>query len=142
MQKLSQAAASREIREAFERSGVRETAQRFFVMEHLLCHPEHATVEELWAALNRRHAKASRATVYNTLHALVEAGLVKEFTLDGKAARYDANLQPHHHFVCDSCGSVEDVDWFDLPVIGRSATAKRRIRSYEVILRGECSRCS
>jgi Fe2+ or Zn2+ uptake regulation protein len=127
-------------------AGVRRTPQRFFVLERLMTRPDHATVEELWAALNKRHAKASRATVYNTLHALVEAGLVREFTLDGKAARYDANLHRHHHFVCDSCGSVEDLPWFEIPrneipKIQGTPSGSRSIRTYEVILRGECAKC-
>ncbi|MEP6717481.1 MAG: Fur family transcriptional regulator [Terriglobia bacterium] len=134
-------AAGRQIEEAFEKAGVRRTPQRFFVLEHLLTRPDHATVEDLWSALNRRHTRASRATVYNTLHALVGAGLVREFTLDGKAARYDANLDPHHHFVCNQCGAVEDVDWFDVPELPKNRAGQRRIRSFEVILRGECSRC-
>jgi Fe2+ or Zn2+ uptake regulation protein len=134
-------ASADRIEAAFERAGVRRTPQRFFVLEHLLTRPEHATVEELWAALNKKHARASRATVYNTLHALVGAGLVREFTLDGKAARYDANLDPHHHFVCNTCGAVEDVEWFDVPVPTRTRSDKRRIQSYEVVLRGECARC-
>ena len=132
---------SARIEAAFAGAGVRRTPQRFFVMERLLTRPEHATVEELWTALNERHARASRATVYNTLHALVEAGLVREFTLDGKAARYDANLEKHHHFVCDRCGAVEDIDWFDIPAMPRSRSGHRRIRSYEIVLRGECSQC-
>lgn len=138
---MSKQSLATEIENAFERAGVRSTPQRFFVLEHLLLHPEHATVEELCAALNKRHALASRATVYNTLHALVEAGLVREFTLDGKAARYDAHLERHHHFVCDSCGAMEDVEWFDLPAIPRTRASHRRIRSFEVILRGVCAKC-
>jgi len=137
----SKAEAASKIEQAFARAGVRRTPQRFFVLEHLITKTDHATVEELHAALNKRHARASRATVYNTLHALVEAGLVRGFTLDGKAARYDANLDPHHHFVCDSCGAVEDVEWFEIPRLKGSETVSRRIRSYEVILRGECQRC-
>ena len=129
------------IEQAFQRAGVRRTPQRFFVLEHLLTMPDHATAEELWMALNKRHAQASRATVYNTLHALVEAGLVREFALDGKAVRYDANLERHHHFVCDKCGSVEDIDWFDIPPLKRSQTKGRSIRCCEVIMRGVCSRC-
>src|SRR5271165_3562241 len=138
---MSKNGIAERIEDAFERAGVRRTPQRFFVLEHLLMRPDHATVEELWAALNKRHARASRATVYNTLHALVDAGLVREFTLDGKAARYDAYLHPHHHFVCNKCSAVEDVEWFDIPLLPRSRSDKRRIRSYEVILRGECARC-
>jgi Fur family peroxide stress response transcriptional regulator len=138
---MSRLETAHRIEQAFERAGVRRTPQRFFVLERLLTKPDHATVEELWIALNKRHARASRATVYNTLHALVEAGLVREFTLDGKAARYDANLDRHHHFVCDSCGAVEDVDWFDVPQVKGNESEKRSIRSYEVTLRGKCAKC-
>ncbi len=138
---MSNADAARMIEEAFVRLGVRRTPQRFFVMEHLLTTPDHATAEDLWFALNRRHAKASRATVYNTLHALVEAGLVREFALDGKAVRYDANLEKHHHFICDKCGAVEDIDWFETPQLKRSQSKGRIIRTCEVILRGDCHKC-
>jgi len=134
---MSAAEAAQVIEEAFQRTGVRRTPQRFFILEHLLLRRDHATVEELCQAVNKVHALASRATVYNTLHALVEAGLVREFTLDGSAARYDANLERHHHFVCDKCGAVEDVEWFDLP----ADMKKKRFRSFEVILRGTCIRC-
>lgn len=138
---LSKTEAAHTIERAFGDSGVRRTPQRFFVLEHLLTHADHATVEDLFLALNKRHARASRATVYNTLHALVEAGLVREFTLDGKAARYDANLERHHHFVCDRCGAVEDLDWFEIPALAGSQSACRSIRSYEVVVRGACARC-
>jgi Fur family peroxide stress response transcriptional regulator len=138
---MSKFETAHRIEQAFERAGVRRTPQRFFVLERLLTKPDHATVEELWSALNKRHARASRATVYNTLHALVGAGLVREFTLDGKAARYDANLDRHHHFVCDNCGAVEDIDWFDIPQLQGNESEKRSIRSYEVTLRGRCAKC-
>jgi Fe2+ or Zn2+ uptake regulation protein len=138
---MSNRDAVKAIEEAFVRTGVRRTPQRYFVLEHLLTRPEHATAEELWSSLNKRHARASRATVYNTLHALVDAGLVREFALDGKAARYDANLDRHHHFICDKCGAVEDVEWFEVPPLKRTQTQGRSIRSCEVILRGECVKC-
>jgi Fur family peroxide stress response transcriptional regulator len=132
---------ARRIEGAFESAGVRRTPQRFFVLEHLLTKKDHATVEDLCLALNHRHARASRATVYNTLHALVEAGLVREFMLDGKAARYDANLDRHHHFVCDRCGGVEDIAWFEIPEISGDRFRRQGIRSYEVIVRGDCQKC-
>jgi Fur family peroxide stress response transcriptional regulator len=141
MTALSKTETAERIAQAFERADVRRTPQRWFVLEHLLTKPDHATVEELWQALNKWHARASRATVYNTLHALVQAGLVREFNLDGKAARYDANLARHHHFVCDRCGGVEDIEWFEVPGMKGSESGSRSIRTYEVILRGECARC-
>src|SRR5580704_650335 len=123
---MSSLAASRAIDDALSKAGLRRTPQRVAVLDYLLRHPIHATVEELWPALNKRHARASRATVYNTLHSLVGAGLVREFKLDGGAARYDAFLQPHHHFVCDSCGAVEDLDWFEIPALSRTRPGSRR----------------
>jgi Fe2+ or Zn2+ uptake regulation protein len=138
--------ATRDIDEALSAAGLRRTPQRIAVLDYLLRHRDHATVDELWPALNKRHARASRATVYNTLHSLVTAGLVREFKLDASAARYDAFLHPHHHFVCDSCGAVEDLDWFEVPALAQSKSARsrsgaRRIRSYEVVVRGECATC-
>ena len=136
----------RDIDEALTTAGLRRTPQRIAVLDYLLRHPDHATVDELWPALNKRHARASRATVYNTLHSLVKAGLVREFKLDASAARYDAFLHPHHHFVCDRCAAVEDLDWFEIPNLiqnksVRSLAGSRSIRSYEVVVRGECVKC-
>jgi Fur family transcriptional regulator, peroxide stress response regulator len=129
------------IDEALTAAGLRRTPQRIALLGYLLRHPDHATVDELWPALNKHRVCASRATVYNTLHSLVKAGLVREFKLDASAARYDAVLDPHHHFICDRCGSVEDLDWFDVPALRQTRSGRRSIRSYEVIVRGACAKC-
>ena len=143
---MSNLLTRRTVDEALSAAGLRRTPQRIAVLDYLLRHPDHATVDELWPALNKRHVRASRATVYNTLHSLVKAGLVREFKLDANAARYDAFLHPHHHFVCDLCGAVEDLEWFEVPELSRrqytrTGTGARRIRSYEVVVRGECVKC-
>jgi Fe2+ or Zn2+ uptake regulation protein len=59
-------------------------------MEFLVRRPVHATADEIHRALNRSDPRASRATVYNSLRALIEAGLVREVILEGAAARFDA----------------------------------------------------
>jgi len=103
----------------------------------------HGTPDEIYRAINRADPRASRATVYNNLHALARAGLVREVALDGKAVRFDANLERHHHFVCERCGQVEDIAWFDLPPLGRrSPLGSRVVRNYQVVFRGTCQRCS
>lgn len=123
-------------------SGMRRTAQRHGILEYLSQAAVHATADEIFAALNERFPLVSRATVYNTLRDLTRAGLVRELPWEGKAARYDANLHRHHHFVCDSCGTVEDVAWFDVPdASSRAAGENREVRAYEVTIRGFCGRC-
>ncbi len=129
------------IEEALSAAGLRRTPQRIALLDYLLRHPDHATVDELWPALNKHRVCASRATVYNALHSLVKAGLVREFKLDASAARYDALLHPHHHFICDSCGAVEDLEWFEVPVLRQKQPGRRSIRSYEVVVRGHCAKC-
>jgi len=133
---------SGEIDQAFRAVALRPTAQRYAVLEFLARSPIHATAEEILTAVNRRDPRASRATVYNNLRSLTEAGLVREVVGGGAAARFDANLHPHHHFVCESCGALEDIPWFDLPRSTERPVLKgKRIRAYEIVFRGTCARC-
>src|ERR1700730_11089024 len=98
--------------------GLRCTPQRYVVLDYLVRHPVHATEDDIHRAVNRSDLRASRATVYNNLHALAKAGLVREVHLDGKSVRFDANVERHHHFICERCGRVEDIRWFGFPVLG------------------------
>ena len=133
---------SAELEQAFQAADLRPTAQRYAVLEFLAQHPVHATAEEIFGALNRYDPRASRATVYNNLRSLAKAGLVREVMSEGKAARFDANLRRHHHFVCERCGAVEDIAWFDLPPsAGRAALSGRDVTNYEIVFRGVCVRC-
>lgn len=127
----------------FHKAGLRVTPQRYDVLEYLVRRPIHATADEIFDALNRRDPRVSRATVYNSLRELARTGLVREVPGEGKAARYDANLCPHHHFVCDRCGNVEDIDWFEIPPAARkSALGQRSVRDYEVVFHGICTGCA
>jgi Fe2+ or Zn2+ uptake regulation protein len=130
-----------EIEHAFEARNLRMTSQRFCIMEYLLRRHVHSTADEIFQAINKSDPRASRATVYNSLNALSRAGLVREISLDGKATLFDSNLHRHHHFVCDECGRVEDIAWFDAPRLPRSSLGARKVRNFEVVLRGTCENC-
>ena len=133
---------STELDQAFQAAALRPTAQRYAVLEFLAEHPVHATAQEIFCAVNRNDPRASRATVYNNLRSLAKASLVREVISEGKAARFDANLRRHHHFLCGLCGAVEDISWFDLPSsAGRAALGGRAVHNYEIIFRGVCIRC-
>ncbi len=83
----------------------------------------------------------SRATVYNTVALLKEAGLVHEVFEDG-VARIDPNLAGHHHFVCRRCGLVSDVDWETVPGLNTIAVpGGEEIESFTVTFRGLCAKC-
>jgi Fe2+ or Zn2+ uptake regulation protein len=130
------------IKRALEDSGLRCTPQRFAVMAFLLEQNRHPTAVEIFEAVNRVDPRSSRATTYNNLRDLVEAGLVREVAIEGRAARFDATGMQHHHFICDRCGNVEDLEWYDVPRPDPASLDKRILRECELIFRGLCAQCA
>ena len=130
------------IKRSLEAGGLRCTPQRFAVMAFLLEHAQHPTAAEIFEAVNRADPRCSKATTYNNLRDLVEAGLVREVAVEGRAARFDAKGMRHHHFICDHCGSVDDIEWYDVPIPRSRSLGKRVLRECEVIFRGLCARCA
>ena len=116
------------IKRSLESSGLRCTAQRFAVMAFLMEHNRHSTASEIFEAVNRVDPRSSRATTYNNLRDLVQAGLVREVAVEGRGARFEAVLQRHHHFVCDRCGNVEDLEWYAVPKPAGDARGTRFMR--------------
>lgn len=94
---------------AFRGCGLRHTPQRYVVIEYLTRHPVQATADDIYRAVNRSDRRTSRATVYNSLRALADSAWCGEVHLEGKSARFDVNIERHHHFVCERCGYVEDI---------------------------------
>src|SRR5689334_24399853 len=130
------------IRQSLVDSGLRCTPQRYAVMAFLIEQVSHPTAAEIFEAVNRADPRSSRATTYNNLRDLVQAGLVREVAAEGRAARFDAKGMRHHHFICDRCGNVEDMEWYNVPRPTSSSLGKRILRECEVIFRGLCTKCA
>ncbi|MDQ2949102.1 MAG: transcriptional repressor [Acidobacteriota bacterium] len=130
------------IKRSLEGSGLRCTPQRHAVMAVLMEHTGHPTALEIFEAVNRLDPRSSRATIYNNLRHLVQAGLVREAAVEGRAARFDAKAMPHHHFICDRCGNVEDLEWYEVPRPAQASLGKRMLRECELIVRGLCTKCA
>jgi Fur family transcriptional regulator, peroxide stress response regulator len=131
-----------EIKRSLEAGGLRCTPQRYGVMAFLMEHNEHPTAPEIFEAVNRLDPRSSRATIYNNLRDLVQAGLVREVAVEGRAARFDAKGMQHHHFICDRCGKVEDIEWYEVPIPTTGSLGKRVLRECELIARGLCAKCA
>lgn len=130
------------IKHSIESSGLRCTAQRFAVVACLMDHKGHPTAAEIFEAVNRVDPRSSRATTYNNLRDLVKAGLVREVAVEGRAGRFDLEGMRHHHFICDRCGTVEDVEWYDVPRPASRSLGKRVVRECQLIFRGLCAKCA
>jgi len=130
------------IKRALEGSGLRCTPQRYAVITFLTECNRHPTAAEIYEAVNQMDPRCSRATIYNNLRDLVQAGLVREVAVEGRAAQFDAKGMRHHHFICDRCGNVEDVEWYDVPKPASRTIGKRVLRECELIFRGLCTKCA
>ena len=123
--------------------GMKVTHQRMEVFRELATSAEHPDAETLYQRVSERVPSISRDTVYRTLSTLETEGLVRKVEPLFDRARYDANLDHHHHFVCTECGMVRDfysqaLD--DLP-IPRSVEALGEVACAQVQVRGTCSAC-
>jgi Fur family transcriptional regulator, peroxide stress response regulator len=128
--------------QALKEKGLRVTPQRCAVYASLLGREDHPTVEQLLRDLNQSFPISSQATVYSSLQSLREAGLVREVLLDEGVSRYDANVEPHHHFRCRCCGIIKDIAWSALSPLNLSGLQPDlRPETYEVTVHGICERC-
>lgn len=84
------------------------TPQRVAIYEALLESTDHPTPEILFSRVQPQMASLSLATIYKTLEALTRLHLVSELPATGQSRRFDANMEPHQHLVCTSCGLLTD----------------------------------
>lgn len=127
---------------ALKEKGLRVTPQRFAVYANLMERFDHPTAEQILQDLNQQAPTSSQATVYASLQALCEVGLVREVLLEQGVCRYDANVEPHHHFCCRHCGKIEDVAWDDVQGISMERLSSHlQVESYELTLHGLCEGC-
>ena len=95
-----------------KQSGLKVTPQRLSVLRILDRHT-HPTIDELYDEILKESPSVSLATVYKNLNTLKDEGLVVEVNIVNQKPRYDIYEHPHIHVVCESCGSVEDVNYDD-----------------------------
>jgi Fur family transcriptional regulator, peroxide stress response regulator len=139
---MSETSSINVVVETLKDKGLRVTPQRCAVYANLLSRTDHPTVEQLLRDLNQSFPISSQATVYSSLQALQNAGLVREVLLEEGVSRYDANVTPHHHFRCRCCGSIEDISWSTLPPLSLLGLRPGlKVEGYEVTVNGVCDHC-
>jgi Fur family ferric uptake transcriptional regulator len=107
-------------------------------------HP-HADTGTIIRAVRDQLGEVSHQAVYDVLHALTAAGLVRRIQPSGSLARYESRVgDNHHHVVCRSCGAIADVDCATghAPCLTASDAHGYRIDEAEVLYWGLCADCS
>jgi Fur family transcriptional regulator, stress-responsive regulator len=130
--------------EVLRGAGLRVTAGRVALLETLR-DGDHLGVEAITSGVRERVGHVSLQAVYEALHALTAAGLVRRIEPAGSPALFERRVgDNHHHIVCRSCGAVADVDCAvgEAPCLTASDDHGFSIDEAEVIYWGLCPDCS
>ena len=132
-----------DVRQRFREKGLKLTPQRYAIYEMMIHTDSHPTVEDIYHAVQPMFPMLSLNTVYYTLTSLKKAGLIADVPVQEGAARFDANMDRHHHLVCLKCRKIEDLydDALDQLKISAKSTNGYLVESHRVEFRGYCSEC-
>jgi Fur family ferric uptake transcriptional regulator len=128
----------------FTGTGHRMTRQRRQIIAALRGARRYLTAQELYERLRARRPRMGLATIYRTLEALRERGLVSMNSSKlGEAAYLWCQSEHHHHAICKRCGRVDEVPCKTLSkyerILSRSGFA---LTDHRLEFFGLCARCS
>ncbi len=120
------------------RGGLRPTRQRLSLAGLLVGDGKdrHVTAESLFVQAARSGEKVSLATVYNTLRAFCDAGLMTEIVVDGSKGYFDTRIDDHPHFFWEDTGELTDAPKDELLIAGLPrAPAGMEVARVDVVIR-------
>ena len=132
------------IAEELRGAGLRVTAARVALLQTVR-EGDHLGVEAIASGVRDRIGHISLQAVYEALHALTAAGLVRRIEPAGSPARFEGRVADnHHHVVCRSCGAVADVNCAvgEAPCLTASDDHGFSVDEAQVIYWGLCPDCS
>jgi len=128
---------------AARQAGIKLTHQRLEIFREIACSVEHPDAEAVYRAVQLRVPTVARDTVYRTLWKLQELGLITTLGARRQTVRFDANLDPHHHYVCTRCGLTRDLESASFSALRVPETVKGigSVSGTHVEVRGLCRAC-
>lgn len=121
-------------------SGIRPSVHRLAILSFVANAKTHPSADEIFTELKGRFPSLSRTTIYNSLHTLTDAGLLKELEIDSRNKHFDlAPQQPHSHFICRRCARI-----FDMPLpcsLQKTTSPGFMVDSVEIYYKGICPDC-
>ena len=118
--------------------------KRNAIYECLCSTDTHPSAEMVHEMLQSEHPDISLATVYRNLARFKAEGKIMSVATVHGTERFDGNTEPHVHFICNGCGSVQDLMQMELPTALAQAAASlsgANIQSCQLTFTGYCSEC-
>ena len=117
---------------------VKVSSLRIKILDYILNHRTHPTVDEIYEELLKENPTLSKTTVYNATKLLLEHGLILQILIDGQQVRYDGDISKHGHFMCDKCKSIYDFKVLTEPEIKLDGF---EVSDLKIYCSGLCEKC-
>src|SRR4030042_143093 len=126
-------------------SDYRNSKQRIRIIEILKSTLVHPTADWIYEKLKKELPNLSLGTVYRNLNILVSMGMVDRLDFGKTFDRFEAKIDKHYHFICESCGSILDLD-IDKMIDNKLEEAVKiktnyKVKSHKVQFYGICEIC-
>lgn len=123
---------------------VRRTKQREVILEVLRGTKSHPTADWVYQEVRKEMPHVSLGTIYRNLKTLSEHGEIQELAFGSTHSRFDANADGHYHFVCENCGTIEDLDMPIMPELEEELKkyGDFKVSSHRLEFYGLCAECA
>jgi Fur family transcriptional regulator, peroxide stress response regulator len=121
----------------------RKSQQRERILQILKETDSHPTADWVYARLKEEIPGLSLGTVYRNLKVLIEQGHIQKLPFGSTFDRFDAELKPHYHLVCEKCGMVSD---FEMPQNSHlnelaQQISRFKVNRHRIDFFGICEKC-
>ncbi len=122
----------------------KRSRQREKILDILHTSSIHPTAAWIYERLKEEIPDLSMGTIYRNLNILIEQRLVRKIDFGSTFDRFDANVDPHYHFICEKCGAIIDLD---LPIdasLNEMVNKKTQFRAkrHRIEFYGLCNKCA
>ncbi len=121
------------------------TPQRLEILKYLDKNRTHPSANQIYLNLKKKNPSLSKTTIYNSLDALSKHNIIQELTISKSESRYDFKITPHHHFLCNKCGAIIDLEGrcphTECPFLNKMQKDKHKIEEVQGYFKGICEKC-
>ena len=117
--------------------------QRELILNEVMNSHIHPTADIIYTNLKKDNPGLSLGTVYRNLAQLTEHGFISKLSIPNQSDRFDKNIKPHAHLICEKCHSIFDIEsnYINIFISDLSNKENIEVLDYDIILIGFCNNC-